>query len=305
MDVKVRNRLIITGALLLLLVPATVIFGWKVLLIALIALITSFLLELANVKIRKEPFDYSSFTITPLIVTLMFTPYIATYFWIVPLSLAFGLFFAKYIFGGQDKNVFNPAAVALVFAAISFPTIFTQYIDPATGIVSATTPSTLLNTDPTTFFSQYTLLDLLFGNYAGSMGTTFKIGILGLGLILIALKVVNWRIPLFYLLTYFIIAGVLHLIDPSFYSNPIYFLFVGHLLFASFFMASDPQTAPMEQKGIIIYAIGLGFFSFIIQRFSSNVEGTIYAIIFMNALVGLIDAWTMKKEDKAVEEAIV
>lgn len=305
MDVKVRNRLIVTGALLLLLVPATVIFGWKVLLVTLIALITSFLLELANAKIRKEKFDYSSFTTTPLIVTLMFTPYIATYFWIVPLSLAFGLFFAKYIFGGQDKNIFNPAAVSLIFAAVSFPTIFTQYIDPATGIVSATTPSTLLNTDPTIFFSQYTFLDLLFGNYAGAMGTTFKIGILGLGLILIALKVVNWRIPLFYLLTYFIIANVLFLINPSFFSNPIYFLFVGHLLFASFFMASDPQTAPMEQKGIIIYAIGLGFFSFIIQRFSSNIEGTIYAIVFMNALVGLIDAWTMKKKDKAIEEAIV
>ncbi len=305
MDIKVRNRLIITGALLLLLVPATIIFSWKVLLVALIALVTSFLLEFANSKIRKEAFDYSSFTITPLIVTLMFTPYILTYFWIVPLSLAFGLFFAKFIFGGQDKNIFNPAAVALIFAAISFPTIFTQYIDPATGIVSATTPATLLNTEPTTFFNQYNFLDLLLGNYAGAIGTTFKIGILGLGLILIALKVVNWRIPLFYLLTYFIISGVLYLIDPTFYSNPIYYLFVGHLLFASFFMASDPQTAPVEQKGIIIYAIGLGFFSFIIQRYSSNIEGTIYAIVFMNAVVGLIDTWTMKKEDELGEEEIV
>ncbi len=302
MDVRVRNRLIVTGTLLLLLVPATVIFGWKILLVALIALITSFLLELANAKIRKEPFDYSSFTITPLVVTLMFTPYIAAYFWIVPLSLAFGLFFAKYIFGGQDKNIFNPAAVALIFAAVSFPTIFTQYIDPATGVLSATTPATLLITDPTAFFSQYTFSDLLLGNYAGAIGTTFKIGILALGLILVALKIVNWRIPLFYLLTYFIISGVLYLIDPSFYSHPIYYLFVGHLLFAAFFMASDPQTAPVEQKGIIIYAVGLGFFSFIIQRFSSNVEGAIYAIVFMNAIVGLIDGWTMKKEDKPAEE---
>lgn len=305
MEVKVRNRLIVTGALLLLLVPATVIFSWKVLLTALIALITSFLLELANAKIRKESFDYSGFTITPLIVTLMLTPYIAKYLWMVPLSLAFGLFFAKYIFGGQDKNIFNPAALSLIFAAVSFPTIFSQYVDPTTDILSADTPATLLITDAAAFFNQYTFKDLLLGNYAGGVGTTFKLGIVVFGLILIGLKVVNWRIPVFYLLTYFMISNILYLFDPNFYSHPFYYLFVGHLLFAVFFMATDPVTAPMDKKGIAIYGIGLGFFTFIIQRFSSNVEGTIYAVIFMNALVGLIDAWTMKKSEEEIEEATV
>lgn len=302
MDLKRKNRLITTGALLILLIAATVIFGAKVLLLALVAIITAVLLELANARIRKEPLDLSSVFITPLIVTLMFTPNIIHHFWIVALSTAFGLFFAKFIFGGQDKNVFNPAAVALIFAALSFPVLVGQFVNPETLAISAVTPATLLKTDPTAFFGQYTLLDLLLGSYAGALGTTFKLGILALGLILIALKVINWRLPLFYLLSYFAIAGILYLIDPSFFRNPIYSLFVGHLLFAAFFMTTDPQTAPLEQKGIIIYAVGLGFVTYIIQRFSSNTEGAIYALVFMNALVGLIDAWTMKKEETSVEE---
>ena len=73
-------------------------------------------------------------------------------------------------------------------------------------------------------------------------------------------------------------------------------------------MATDWVTTPTTPKGEIIFAIGCGFFTFLIRYFGSLPEGVSLAIILMNIVTPLIEKLTrvkrfgyVKPEKKAKE----
>lgn len=304
MNTGQRNRIIMGSALLLLLIAASFIFGATIFIIALAALATAWVVEFLSSILRKEKFDWTSWYITPLIITLMTTPTIINQLWIIVVATAFGIFFAKSLFGGQDKNIFNPATVGLIFIALSFPVFVNTFLDPVTLIAGSQTPAINFKLTPDVVVSSFTHWQLLLGQYPGALGTTFKLGILVLGVILMILKVSDWKIPVLYLGTYFVLSLIFFVsagrgMDAFNYAS--YSVLLGHLLFASMFIATDPQTGPLYSKGRIIYAVALGIITFLIQnvtfinKLAANTEGTIFAITFMNAVVGLIDVWTVPK----------
>ena len=304
MNTGQRNRIIMGSALLLLLIAASFIFGATIFIIALAALATAWVVEFLSSILRKEKFDWTSWYITPLIITLMTTPTIINQLWIIVVATAFGIFFAKSLFGGQDKNVFNRATVGLIFIALSFPVFVNTFLDPVTLIAGSQTPAINFKLTPDVVVSSFTHWQLLLGQYPGALGTTFKLGILVLGVILMILKVSDWKIPVLYLGTYFVLSLIFFVsagrgMDAFNYAS--YSVLLGHLLFASMFIATDPQTGPLYSKGRIIYAVALGLITFLIQnvtfinKLAANTEGTIFAITFMNAVVGLIDVWTVPK----------
>ncbi len=304
MNTGQRNRIIMGSALLLLLIAASFIFGATIFIIALAALATAWVVEFLSSLLRKEKFDWTSWYITPLIITLMTTPTIINQLWIIVVATAFGIFFAKSLFGGQDKNIFNPATVGLIFIALSFPVFVNTFLDPVTLIAGSQTPAINFKLTPDVVVSSLTHWQLLLGQYPGAIGTTFKLGILVLGVILMILKVSDWKIPVLYLGTYFVLSLVFFLSsgrNMDSFNFATYSVLMGHLLFASMFIATDQQTAPLYSKGRIIYAVALGLITFLIQnvtfinKLAANTEGTIFAITFMNAVVGLIDVWTVPK----------
>ncbi|MCU0104824.1 RnfABCDGE type electron transport complex subunit D [Acholeplasma vituli] len=284
-----RNLLIYTGVLFVLLVSSSIIFGLYAFLIALIAVLGSVSVEVAFAKIRKKPLDYS-LLITPLIFTLMMPPTVPL--WIVIIGSVFGTFFAKSLFGGLGKNVFNPALVGYIFVTISFPKYMnTQWLNPQTDVVASTTPLIQLNNNAL----GYNLWELLVGNVPGSLGETFRIGILVLGLALIVLKIIDWRITLSLLTSIFVINLVGGWIVPELFRDPISSLLVGSVLFAAFFVATDPVTAPTYGWGRVAYGIGIGVIIMVIRAdVGAYPEGTAFAIVIMNAIAPLIDSY--KKE---------
>jgi len=140
------------------------------------------------------------------------------------------------------------------------------------------------------------MLDLLMGNTIGTLGETFRLGIIVIGILLMVLKVSDWKIPLSYLGSFFVITGVAFLIAPdSIGKDPVLSLLLGSILFGAFFIAVDPVTAPITGKGRVIYGIGLGLLTFIIRNFGTFHEGVTFAIIIMNAISPLIDNKTVKE----------
>ena len=61
------------------------------------------------------------------------------------------------------------------------------------------------------------------------------------------------------------------------------------LLFAAVFMATDMATSPITGTGCIIFAVGCGILTSVIRIWGNYPEGVSFAILFMNALVPLID----------------
>lgn len=268
-----KNVMLMTIALSILVLSSTLIYGFQVLLIAAISLITALLVELMFHKGRKIEFD-KAWMIYPLLLTLLIPSTLEIkYFWMVAVGSAFGTFFGKGIFGGSGKYVFNPALVGLLFITVSFPAFF------PTMLVRANEVGTT-----------YSILDMLLGQSPGALGETFRVGILVLGLVLVTLKVVDWRIPLSIIGSVFLITFIGRLIDPSIFPNAFNALLVGNLLLVSFFVATDHITLPIYGWGRIIFGIGVGMITVLIRYFATYPEGTMFAIILMSAIAPLIDS---------------
>ncbi|PKK99660.1 MAG: hypothetical protein CVV57_00995 [Tenericutes bacterium HGW-Tenericutes-2] len=295
-----KNTYIFTGALAVLLIAATVIFGWYVLAITAVSYAVSFIVEILFSKFRKKELDYG-WMVTPLLIALLMPPAIPL--WTVGIAAFFGVFFGKNIFGGSGKYIFSPALVGYLFVLISFPAhMATAWIDPQTAdLFTGATPLNLFNRG---LPLNYNMLDLLMGNTIGTLGETFRLGIIVIGILLMVLKVSDWRIPLSYLGSFFVITGAAFLIAPdSIGKDPVLSLLLGSILFGAFFIAVDPVTAPITGKGRIIYGIGLGLLTFIIRNFGTFHEGVTFTIIIMNAISPLIDNKTVKEAVTSEEVA--
>ena len=66
-------------------------------------------------------------------------------------------------------------------------------------------------------------------------------------LILIALKYIDWRIPLMYLLTTVVLVVVL--------GDPLAYVFTGSYLLGVFFIATETSTSPVTKNGRLLYVI--------------------------------------------------
>lgn len=286
-----KNLLIFTGSLAILLIISAFLYGAYVLAIAAVALASGGLVEFLFARIRKLEFDIS-WIVSPLVLTLMLPPTVKL--WVVAVATVFGIFFGKAIFGGLGKNIFNPAVVGVLFVTISFPSLITaaEWIHPSIDGFAGSTPLAMLNKGGD---FTYAFKDLIFGNVPGAIGETFRIGIIGLGLGLILLKVVDWRIPLAFIGSFLVFAALGYWLANESFPDPILSLFVGGLMFAAFFVATDPVTAPLNPKGKFIFGIGLAFFTILIRNFATFQEGIIFAIILMNAIAPLIDDMFNKK----------
>lgn len=293
-----KNLLIFTGALGLLFIGGIIIFGLNVLLMGAVSYAVALVVEYAFSKVRKRPLDKAWF-VTPMVFTLLMPP--TSPWWLVLIGSFFGVFFGKAVFGGTGKYIFNPAAVGVLFLMISFPNeMLTQWLNPQTGDIITRTP--ILDLKLNLF--NYKFTDLLIGNVPGAVGETMSAAIIVLGLVLIALKIIDWRIPLTFVVTVFVATFVGGLIDADSFYAAHYAIFTGGLLFSAFFVATDPVAAPVKPWGRVVFGIGLGLLTVIIRHYSAFYEGVIFAVIIMNATSGLIDNWRQPKEGESEQKEV-
>jgi len=289
-----KNLLIFTAFLLALLIASAFLYGAYVLAVGAVAIVSGGLVEFIFARVRKLEMDIS-WIVSPLVLTLMMPPRVNL--WVVAVATVFGVFFGKSVFGGLGKNVFNPAVVGVLFVTISFPSIIVaaEWIHPSVESFTGSTPLIMLNGGED---FTYKFADLLFGNVPGAIGETFRIGIILLGIALMVLKVADWRIPVAYLGGFVILTAIGHWSAPEVFPDPFISLFVGGVLFAAFFIATDPVTAPLTPKGKIVYGIGLAFFTVLIRNLATFQEGVIFSIILMNAISPLIDDMFEKNSEE-------
>ena len=291
-----KNQLILTAAGGILLIAAAFIFGAYVLAIAAVSYAVSIIIELAFAKFRKKKLDIG-WMVTPMLFALIVPPTLPL--WMVGVGAGFGVFFGKAIFGGTGKTIFNPAIVGVLFLIVSFPIHMTQtWVNPSNpDIAAGPTPLNALNRG---IDSGFDIQDLLFGFNSGTLGETFRLGILILGILLIVLKVINWKVPVFYLGTVFAVNLVGQWLNPDLFRDPLLNLLTGGLMLGAFFFASDPQTTPLSTRGMIFYGIGLGLLTVIIRVYATFPEGVTFSIILMNAISPLLDP--RKKDEEKLEE---
>lgn len=202
---------------------------------------------------------------------------------------------AKMCFGGLGCNLFNPALVARVFLLISFPVQMTSWPKPIESrlnyldAVTGATPMAAIKAGDLSLSENANFIDMMIGKTGGSLGEVAAIALILGGIYMIARKIITWHIPVSIILTVFAFAGLLWLIDPSQYVNPLYHILGGGLLLGAIFMATDYVTSPMSASGKIIFGIGIGLLTIIIRLWGNYPEGMSFAILLMNAVVPLIN----------------
>ena len=135
------------------------------------------------------------------------------------------------------------------------------------------------------------------GRIAGTIGETSVIALLIGAIFLIAMGVIDLRIPGTYILTFviFIILFGGHLTSGDLPQFVVQQVCGGGLILGAFFMATDYVTSPITPRGKIIYGIICGCLLGIFRMFGSSAEGCSYSIIFANILVPLIERFTIPK----------
>ena len=217
--------------------------------------------------------------------------------WMVIIGSMVAIGLGKMCYGGLGNNLFNPALVGRVFLLISFPAAMTvwpvpepfnmAYMDAQT----AATPLSMMKSDQ----MLPPILSTIIGNEGGSMGEVSAIALLLGGVFLLCKKVITWHIPVSILATVALFTGIMHLVDPIAYENPLWHLCSGGLLLGAIFMATDYVTSPMTTRGQLLYGVGIGLITVVIRLWGSYPEGVSFAILLMNAATPLIDKYILPK----------
>lgn len=272
------------------LMPATVFgvvnFGWYALLLIVVTVFSAVLSEHIFCKICKKPSTVKdmSAVVTGLLLALNLPPHFPL--WMAVIGAVFAIVVVKMLFGGLGQNFMNPALGARCFLMISFARYMTDFTcDAYTGA----TPLATMKAG-----NSVNILDMVVGTTGGTIGETSMIAIILGACFLIAMGIIDLKIPGLYLLSFVVFISLFggHGFDVSFISAH---LAGGGLMLGAFFMATDYATRPITAKGQYLYGILLGVLTGIFRLFGPGAEGVSYAIIIGNLLVPLIEKITMPK----------
>ncbi|MCJ7679555.1 MAG: RnfABCDGE type electron transport complex subunit D, partial [Candidatus Aminicenantes bacterium] len=186
--------------------------------------------------------------------------------------------------------------VGRAFLQTAFPVAMTTWVPTAALKADLATFATPLGNlkfqDAVSQGTLSPLKDLFVGNVGGSIGETSALALLIGAAYLLYKRAIDWRIPAGIIGVLTIFTGIFWLTAPDRYASPAFHLLAGGLLIGAFFMATDMVSSPITPKATWIYAAGIGLVIGLIRLFGGFPEGVMYAILFMNTFVPLLNRFT-------------
>lgn len=214
---------------------------------------------------------------------------------------AIGLVVFKKLQGLLGRKYVNPAAAAKLLVFLPFlyevliPKDHLTMID-LTAPVGYGEPTYFAETVQACYGHPESPADVLWtlfaAKYHGWPGgaSSLAVIIVGLCLFIVAYRYIKWRITMSYLIT----TAVMSLIMTGIYGGDavlrlMFHLFLGSSIFLAFFMATDPATTPLTHKGQLVFGLGLGVLTVLIQTYMKFLGGSILALVIMNLTSPMLD----------------
>ena len=304
-------------------------FGFAILVSIALASVTALASEALMLKLRDRPImpflKDNSALLTGWLLALSIPPLAP--WWLIVVGTAFAIIIAKHLYGGLGNNLFNPAMAGYAVLIISFPAQMTQWVAPygleqgglalsefsiaaqleyifagalppnvTLDAITMATPLDTLKTHLQLGGSVQQILDMpIYGHLAGQGSEMVAWGFLFGGLYLLAARIISWHIPIAYLGTLFMVAGIFYMVDPSLYVAPLFHWFSGAAILGAFFILTDPVSSPTTNTGRLIFAAGAGLLTYVIRTFGGFPDGVAFATLLMNICVPLIVLYTQPK----------
>ncbi|MCH2569190.1 MAG: NADH:ubiquinone reductase (Na(+)-transporting) subunit B [Pseudomonadales bacterium] len=215
--------------------------------------------------------------------------------WQVAIGISFGVIIGKEVFGGTGKNFLNPALTGRAFLYFAYPAQLSG--DAVWVAVDGYSGATALGVAAASGVEAFTdafWWEAFVGNIPGSVGETSTLAILIGGAILLLTRVASYRIVIGTFLGMFLTSGLFNLIgsetNPMFGMSWYWHLVLGGFAFGMMYMATDPVSASMTDKGKWAYGILIGVMCVLIRVVNPAFpEGMMLAILFANLFSPLID----------------
>lgn len=246
------------------------------------------------------------FLVTGLLFPLTLPPTIPL--WQVAVGISFGVVVGKEVFGGTGKNFLNPALTARAFLFFAYPAEISGDLVwvAADGFSGATALGQAAAGGMQSLTANFTWMDAFLGFIPGSMGETSTLACLLGAAFLIWNGIGSWRIMLSMLVSTMAFAWILNMIgsetNPMFSITPMWHLVIGGFAFGTVFMATDPVSASMTQKGHWYYGALIGFMVILVRVINPAFpEGVMLAILFGNCFAPLIDYFVVNSHIKKRE----
>jgi electron transport complex protein RnfD len=302
------------------------LYGWLAVFLLTTCIGASLLTEYVSLRLmgkNSERVWDGSAALTGLLLALTLPA--ATPWWMALFASIFAIVLGKQLYGGLGFNPFNPALAARVVLLISFPLHMTSWLIPmhagailemydfSTSIqffflgpdavkqtwdaITMASPLGYLKTELSQGVTvsealvnyNYSTLHAFIGREAGSLGEGSALALLMGGVWLMARHTISWHIPVSYLASVALLAGLFNLINPDVYAPPLFHLLAGGLILCAFFMATDPVSSPSSGIGKIVFGVGCGILTWVIRTYGNYPEGAMFAVILMNCAVPIID----------------
>jgi Na+-transporting NADH:ubiquinone oxidoreductase subunit B len=290
------------------LIGSVYFFGLRALTLTALVLVFGIAAEGAFTYPRGKPVTSAVF-VTSLIFSLSLPPTIP--YWMAVVGIVFAVVFGKMVFGGFGYNVYNPAMVGRCFIYIAFPIALTnQWIEPfSLGVagfqgwspppvdaVTTATPLEILRAG-----NDVPLGSLFWGNVSGSLGETSALLVILGGLFIVVTKAAPWRMALSCLAGGLALSTILNALGVFGVPDPFTFLMAGSFLFGTFFVVTEPVSGPKTKAAQWIYGFLVGALIIILRRYSNFSEGVMFAVLFMNTFVSVMDlaVKSLKKKKSA------
>ncbi|TBW54466.1 electron transport complex subunit RsxD [Marinobacter halodurans] len=301
------------------LLAQTLWFGWGNLVNTVFCVALALLTEGVILLLRKRPVAFflkdNTAAVTGLLLGLSLPPFAP--WWVCAVAVVVAILLAKQLYGGLGSNPFNPAMVGYALVLVSFPVAMTTNWASPTGLGADTpgllhtialnftgaepvdgytmaTPLDVYKHDIKTHLSSQVLQNPAFGDFVSKGWEWVNLGFLAGGLLLIALRLITWHIPVS-LLAALSLMSLAFGWDPDRYAPLTIHLLSGATMLGAFFIATDPVTAATSRKGKLVYGAGIGILLYIIRTWGSYPDAVAFAVLLMNFAVPFIDYYTQPR----------
>ena len=259
--------------------------------------------EVLFATVRKHEVN-EGFFVTSILFALILPPTIPL--WQVALGISFGVVIGKEVFGGTGKNFLNPALTGRAFLFFAYPANMSGNAvwTAADGFTGATALSNAAEGGVDSIVNNgVTWMDAFLGTIQGSMGETSTLAILIGGVVLMVMGIASFRIVAGVMVgmvaTTLLLNGVGSDTNPMFALPWYWHLVLGGFAFGMIFMATDPVSASMTNKGKWFFGALIGFMVVMIRVVNPAFpEGMMLAILFANLFAPLIDHFVVQANIK-------
>jgi Na+-transporting NADH:ubiquinone oxidoreductase subunit B len=223
--------------------------------------------------------------------------------WQVALGISFGVVLAKEVFGGTGKNFLNPALAGRAFLFFAYPASMSG--DAVWTAIDGFSGATALSQLAADGVAGLTVVwnDAFFGFIQGSMGETSTLAILIGGGALLIMRIAAWRIVAGVMLGMVLTSALFNVIgsetNPMFATPWYWHLVLGGFAFGMMYMATDPVSASMTNRGKWFYGALIGLMVVLIRVVNpAYPEGMMLAILFANLFAPFIDHFVVQANIK-------